>query len=418
MKPVTLSILGAGSRGLDAYANYAIERAELCKVVAVAEPRDAYREEAVRRFHIPPEGVFRDWREFAARPRMSDAVLIATKDSMHTEPALACMELGYDLLLEKPMAPTADECRAIAAMARRKRCILAVGHVLRYAPRFRKLRELIQAGVIGEIANVRHVEGVAYWHYAHSFVRGNWRNTRESAPMILSKCCHDTDILLHLIDRKCRRVGSFGGRSHFCRANQPVGAADRCLDCRLADTCLYSATAYYFRQLRGENHSWPTNVVISEFTEAALTQALREGPYGRCVYACDNDVVEHQSVVLEFDGRISATLTMTAFTTEASRTTDIYGTLGEIHADSKSIVVHRFGEAKPEIHEVSKLTDTIAGGHGGGDSGLAADFIAAVSTRDQARLTSGPDISLESHLIAFAAEESWQTGQMVDVRDR
>ena len=230
--------------------------------------------------------------------------------------------------------------------------------------------------------------------------------------MILAKCCHDTDILLYLTGKKCLSVGSFGGRGHFTRANQPVGAAERCLDCKFKESCLYSAPQFYLQHLRSGNHEWPTNVVINEFTEEALTKALREGSYGCCVYACGNDVVEQQSLVLGFEGNLSAVMTMTAFTENPGRFTDIYGTLGEIHGDFKNIVIRRFGKPE-EILDVSKLPDNISGGHGGGDKGLAADFIAAVASRDQNKLTSGPEISLESHLIAFGAEESRLTGKIM-----
>lgn len=413
MKKVSLSIIGAGSRGLDAYANLALERPDLCEVVAVAEPRDAYRNEAIKRFGIPQNNVFRSWEEFVTRPRISDAVIICTGDNMHTAPALACIDTGYDILLEKPIAPTAQESRKIVEAALQKKCIFAVGHVLRYTKYFRELKKILDSGTIGKISNIRHIEGVLYWHYAHSYVRGNWNNTSTSSPMLLAKCCHDVDILLYLTGKKCLKVGSFGGRSHFCRTNQPKEAAERCLDCKLSKTCLYSAPQFYLSHLRDGNYGWPTNVIVSEFTEAAILDALRKGPYGRCVYACNNNVVEQQSVILEFEDQISATLTMAAFA--GGRHTEIYGTLGEIHSDFGKIEIQRFGETVPEVIDVRKLPDTIIGGHGGGDLGLASDFVSAVATRDQTKLTSGPEISLESHLITFAAEESRLSGNIIDL---
>ena len=413
MKKISIAIIGAGSRGLDAYANFALERPDLCKVVAVAEPRASYREEAKKRFNILDSNVFPGWAEFVAQPKLADAVIIATQDRMHTAPALACIELGYDILLEKPMAPTAEECRLIVETALNKKCIFAVGHVLRYTKYFRKLKELIQSGIIGDVSGIRHVEGVANWHYAHSYVRGNWNDSEKSSSMLLAKCCHDVDILFYLTGKKCLKVGSFGGRKHFCRENQPEGAADRCIDCTLQNSCIYSAPKYYFRELEKDNHKWPVNVVVSEFTKEAMAEALRKGPYGRCVYACDNNVVEEQSVILEFDRQIYANLTMSAFT--AGRRTEIYGTAGEIHSNFSSIEIRRFGKSEPEFIDINKLPDNITGGHGGGDFGLAADFIAAVSTHDQSKLTSGPEASLESHLVTFAAEKSRLTGKIIQL---
>jgi predicted dehydrogenase len=413
MRKISISIIGAGSRGLDAYANYVFERPELLEVVAVAEPREAYRNEAIRKFNIPQKNSFESWEEFVKHPKISDAVIIATQDRMHTAPALACIGLGYDILLEKPMAPTPDECRQIVKEALSKKCILAVGHVLRYTTYFRKLRELVQSGIIGEISGMRHTEGIADWHYAHSYVRGNWGNEKNSSPILLAKCCHDIDILNYLIDKKCLRVGSFGGRKYFCRANQPEGAADRCLDCKYQDSCLYSAPKFYFKKMDEGNFKWPVNVVVSEFTKDAMTEALRSGPYGRCVYACDNNVVEEQTLILEYEGGIFANMSMSAFS--VGRRTEIFGTAGEIRSTFDMIEIRRFDEPEPQIIDMSKINENITGGHGGGDSGLAADFVEAVISRDPGKLMSGPEVTLESHMVVFAAEQSRLTRKIVEL---
>ncbi len=408
MKKVSIAIIGAGSRGLDAYANYALERPDLCEITAIAEPRAAYRLEGMKRFNIPKDKVFKCWKDFVSHPKMCDAVIIATQDRLHTAPALACIELGYDILLEKPMAPTAEECRQIVNAALAKNCIFAVGHVLRYTTYFSKLREIIQSGVIGEISGIRHIEGIANWHYAHSYVRGNWGNSEKSSPILLAKCCHDVDILLYLTGKKCLRVGSFGNRKYFCRKNQPQEATDRCIDCPLVNDCIYSAPKFYLEKLRAGNHKWPVNVVVDEFSEDAMMQALKDGQSGRCVYACDNNVVEQQDLIFEFEDNISATMTMTAFA--SNRRTEIFGTSGEIHSDFNKIKIRRFGrteeKAETEIIDLNKFQESILGGHGGGDFGLAADFVSAVQSRDQSKLSSGPEITLESHLATFAAEES------------
>ncbi len=403
---LSIAIIGAGSRGAT-YARLAHgAHAGRCRVVAIAEPRELQRCEIAEHCGIAPERQFRDWRELAAQPRLADAVIVATQDREHTEPALAFLRAGYHLLLEKPMAPTAAECRAIVATAEEHKRIVGVSHVLRYTSFYRKLRELLQSGVIGDLVSFRHFEGVVYWHQAHSYVRGNWRNTRESSPMILAKSCHDLDILLYLTGLGCRRLNSFGSLRHFTRANQPQGAADRCLDCPLAPSCVYSAVTYYGKHLADGNHDWPLNVITDDFTMAGLEQALREGPYGRCVYACDNDVVDHQTVNFLFDNDVTGTFTMTAFSEEGrGRESEFFGTHGIIRGDTATIRVHRFN-GEETVYDMTETNGMLDGGHLGGDAGLIHDFTAALLAEDPKLLTSSPQVSLASHLMAFAAEES------------
>lgn len=392
-KQVTIAVIGAGSRGT-MYARLAhLAEDGKCRVVAVAEPRDLQRRELADYCQIPPEWQFRDWRELVQLPRLADAVIVATQDHEHTGPALAFLEAGYHLLLEKPMAPTAEEYRAIVEVARKNQRIVGVSHVLRYTPYFRKLRDLLQSGLIGDLVSFRHFEGVVYWHQA---------KLRESSPMILAKSCHDLDILLFMTGLKCCRLNSFGALRHFIRVNQPVGAAEHCLDCPLAQTCVYSAVTYYRRHLADGNHGWPLDIITDDFTEAGLNRALREGPYGRCVYACDNDVVDHQTVNFLFDNDVSGT-----FISEEGRgrETEFFGTHGSIWGNTAVIKVHCFNGETYE-YDMTETNGMLDGGHLGGDAGLIHDFIEALRFEDASRLTSSPEVSLTSHLMAFAAEES------------
>lgn len=414
---VTIAIAGAGSRGLG-YGKIAASLNGKCRIVAVAEPREWFRNEAVKNFGVPAGGVFHDWKEMARKPKMADAVIIATQDKMHTAPALAFLKKGYHVLLEKPIAPTKSECRRIVAAAKRHKRIFAVCHVLRYTSYFKRLKELLDSGVIGEIATVRHIEKVNYWHQAHSFVRGNWRNSKESSPMILAKSCHDMDILLYLMGRRCEKVSSFGSLKHFRRECKPAGAAERCMDCQFADDgCPYSAKRIYLRD-RAEkgNYGWPVDVLTQDFSVEGVGKALREGPYGRCVYACDNDVVDHQTVNFEFEGGATCAFTMTAFTYDGGRSTEIMGTKGVITGDSSVIEVTRFIDGHKDIYDVTKTQGMLGDGHGGGDGGLIDAFVNALLAEDQSLLTSGPDVSLESHLMAFAAEEARVSGKVKEIR--
>ena len=414
-KPLTFLIVGAGSRGFT-YADFAIQFPSLAKVVAVAEPRRTYREKMVREHAIAPENVFDDWRAAAKAGRIADAVAICTMDAMHEECVMGLARLGYHILLEKPMAPTAAACRRIIAEIRRRGNTLAVCHVLRYTAYTRAVKKIVDSGRIGDIVSVEHLEPVGFWHQAHSFVRGNWRNERESSFMLLQKSCHDIDWLSYIIGRPCRRVSSFGSLYYFKAENQPRGAADRCLDCALSKTCPYSAKEFYFGMLRRKNFTWPLDVVDTSmsFTRASLEKALREGPYGRCVFTCDNDVVDHQVVNLEYEGGVTASFTMTAFNAGGGRRTRIFGTRGTIETDdSSSIRVFDFLTQKTTTIDTAATAATVAGGHGGGDPGLMNAFCRAILENKPERIVSGPDATLESHLATFAAEASRKSGRVI-----
>ncbi|NRQ40631.1 Gfo/Idh/MocA family oxidoreductase [Nonomuraea sp. NN258] len=401
---VTLAVAGAGSRGTS-YARHAVESGR-ATVVAVADPLPG------RRAGFPGAEQYADWRELAALPRRADAVIIATQDRDHVEPAVRFAELGYHILLEKPMAVAEDDCRAIVAAADRSGSVFAVCHVLRYTPYTRTLKSLLDAGRIGEIVSVQHLEPVGWWHQAHSYVRGNWRRTDESTFMLLAKSCHDLDWLVHVTGRQVRRVSSFGGRKHFRPENRPDGAAERCLDCAVEAGCPYSAKRIYL-PLAGRE-AWPLSVITDDVSEAGVLAALRTGPYGRCVYACDNDVVDHQVVNLEFDDGATASFTMTGFTPSAHRQTRIFGTHGSIEGDGDRLIVHDFVTREIETVDTRPTGDSTAGGgHGGGDAGLVRAFLDAVATGDRAPILSSPGESLHSHLIAWAAERSRLTGEVI-----
>ena len=400
MKPITAVVLGAGSRG-STYAGFSKEYPEVLRIVALAEPRADRRNLLADALDVPEAQRFASWQELLAQPKMADCAFVCTMDDDHTEPAIRAMELGYHILLEKPMSNTEAECRRIVEAAERTGLALAVCHVLRYTPFYMTLKELIDRGRIGRVTTINQIENVGYWHQAHSFVRGNWRSTRETSPMLLQKSCHDMDILLWLMGRDCLRVQSFGSLGHFTPENAPEGAPERCLDgCPHADSCPYYAPKLYLDMNRT---GWPVDVITTDLSEAGRRRALEEGPYGRCVYHCDNDVVDRQVVNLEFEGGAVATFTMTAFSADFSRQLKIFGTEGQITADmgTKEIVLHRFGEEK---QTVPLLGDGVHSGHGGGDYGILRDFLHILRHGGESR--TGARISLQSHLICFAAERS------------
>ena len=409
-------VVGAGQRG-EAYAEAVLLRGNRARVVAVAEPRQVYRDAMVRRHGIAPDLVFADWREAAARPRFADAVFICTQDRMHTEPAIAFAELGYHILLEKPMAPTPEECRLIVGAAKKAGVLFGVCHVLRYTPYTRKLKELIASGRAGDVISVQHLEPVGYAHQAHSFVRGNWRREDESTFMMMAKSCHDIDWLSYVMGAPIVRVSSFGSLIHFRPGNRPPGAADRCLDCapEVERQCPYSARRIYFDVYRRPQLELVHRILNPDTTDAGIMKALREGPYGRCVYACDNDVVDNQVVNLEFAGGKTGAFTMTAFTQmHLHRKTRIFGTRGEICGNGEDLTLHDFATDRTETF--TGLADAEASaGHGGADQNMIDGFLDALETGDASKILSGPDDTLMTHLAVFAVEQARREGRVVRV---
>lgn len=415
-KPVTILILGAGGRGF-AYANRALKYPEYAKVVAVAEPRDFHREKMVREHGIAPENTFNLWEEACKVPRMADAVAICTQDAMHEDCVMAFAKLGYHILLEKPMAPTAAACQRIVNEVRKYGKMFAVCHVLRYTNYTQCVKKLVEDGVVGDIVTVEHYEPVGFWHQAHSFVRGNWRNEKESSCMLLAKSCHDVDWLSYIIGRKCTRVSSFGGLYYFREENQPKGAADRCMDCKLSKKCPYSAKEFYIPRVLDKSYwGWPLDVVDPTFKRKNLEKALREGPYGRCVFKCDNDVVDHQVVNFEYEGGVTATFTMTAFNPGGGRRTRICGTTGYMETDDSSVIrIYDYLTKKWRTIDTDATGATMADGHGGGDKGVLIAFCRAIAENKPEYIISGLDATIESHLSTFAADKARKTGKVIDM---
>lgn len=407
-------LIGAGQRGMDVYGAYARKYPADFAIVAVAEPDEARRREMQRRHGIPDRLAFTSWEELLSQDKLADCVLVCTQDHDHAEPAMAALRRGYHVLCEKPMSPSAQACVAMARCAGESGRTLTVCHVLRYSPFFTRLKALLDSRVIGDLVSIQHIESVGYWHQAHSFVRGNWRSSRESSPMILAKSCHDMDILAWLTGETCLAVSSFGSLKHFRKENAPEGSAPRCFDgCKITHSCPYFCGKHYL-----QDEEWYSDtirhVVALDGTPEHIVQALKTGPYGRCVYACDNDVVDHQVVNLQFTHDVTVSFTMSAFTYEGSRVMNIMGTRGQIRGDMEknSITVWDFLTGNREDITIR----TGIGGHSGSDDALMRGFLRTVETDGAYTLSSAED-SMQSHLMALAAEESRLTGQTVQLAE-
>lgn len=407
MSRIRLILIGAGQRG-EAYGRYALTHPGETEVVAVVDPSLPRRAALGRQLGVPSEGLYASWEECLDLPRFADAVVVATPDNQHIGPATAALRAGYDVLLEKPISRSPAECLALGDLARELGRTVLVCHVLRYSPFFTELKRLVDSGALGQIVAVNQVEGVGFWHQAHSFVRGNWRREEESSPMILAKSCHDMDILRWLVGRECRRVASFGELTHFTAKNAPEGAPERCTDgCPQAETCLYQAPRFYLTDPEHWVKKILRKVVALEATDEAVMEALKTGPYGRCVYRCDNDVVDHQSVILQFDGGATATFTMSAFT-EGGRTIELMGTRAQARGDMEGNRIEVYDFRSGERREIR--IDAPEEGHGGGDEGIVRDFCAVLRGEHRPPHVSTIEVSIESHLMALAAEESRRRG--------
>jgi predicted dehydrogenase len=411
MKEIKIIIVGAGNRGTG-YASLLSKYPDM-KIVGLAEPREFYRNKLAGEYNIPKENVYLDWKDLADRERFADAAIIATQDEMHVDPAIAFAEKGYHILLEKPMAPSESECQRLYENLKNKDIIFGVCHVLRYTPYTRKLKQILDSGQVGEIISMQHLEPVGYWHQAHSFVRGNWRRKDQSTFMLLAKSCHDIDWIYYIMGEKCKSISSFGSLKYFRKENKPNNAGDFCFNCGHEKECPYSAIKVYLNRAKSGNFEWPVDVITSNLTVEGVEKAIKTGPYGRCVFNCDNDVVDNQTVNMQFENNSTVIFTMTAFTALTFRRTSIFCTGGEIYGDGDIIKVYDFLTDTTKI--ISVKEDDLAGSHYGGDYGLVESFVKALRNNDKNELLSGLEESIYSHNLVFAAERARMENRVVEI---
>lgn len=417
MKKLTAVVVGFGARGARC-AEYALDHPDELEIVAVADATPVKLESAKVRHNLPDNMLFTDWKDLATLPKLADFAIIGTQDKLHYAPAMALIEKGYNLLLEKPIAPTAKECKEVAEAAEKKGVKVVICHIMRYTDFWRKIKELLDQDTIGEIKSISYMENVGNEHYAHSFVRGPWRKAADSSCMILAKSCHDMDVLLWLTGKKCKRIQSFGSLTHFTRANQPEGAADRCVDgCPYYETCVYSAKKQYFDRAPIHYFRRVACGTVEETTDEKLREAMKTGPYGRCVYACDNDVVDHQVVNLEFEDGCTVSFSMCGFS-EHGRMVRIYGTKGELIAEQDKLTfsVYSFATCERTEHRIEVTgPQDYRRGHGGGDQKLLEYTLQYLRGEGCEKDVSTIQSAYRNHLMSFAAEESRLTGRVIDL---
>ncbi len=410
----SIAFIGLGNRGKDAYLPEFAKLGDRVEITAIAEPDEGKRRDVAERYGIPPQDCFESGEELLLQPKLADALCIATMDRLHMKQAVMAMEKGYDILLEKPVSPFLEECRIISETAERTGSRVVICHVLRYTPFYKKVKEVLESGAIGTVVTIQAIENVGYWHQAHSFVRGNWRNANTSSPMILQKCCHDMDLYLWLAKKSSRRVSSFGSNYYFNKAHAPQGSSVRCMEgCQAKGNCPFDAEKIYVKHwklgIESGNTGWPNDVLALHPSKETIYDAIRTGPYGRCVFACDNDVVDHQVVNVEMTDGSTMNFTMTGFTESNSRYAKFMGTQGELIADlgAETIMVQPFGLPAQTIHMPKEV------GHGGGDAGIVQEFAALMLEGKSSSSLTSLDVSLESHYVALAAEKSRREGGTV-----
>ena len=408
-KIVTVSIIGVGGRGGEAYGRYMSLLKDKFKITHLCDINQTRLDKYGEIFEVPKENRFDDENRFFEK-KWSDLLFITTQDRMHVRMAKKALELGYDIVLEKPISDSVEELQDLTKLAHEKNRKVIVCHVLRYTVFMKKLKELLNAGEIGRLVSIDQTENVVFWHEAHSYVRGNWRNTDVAVPMIMAKCCHDLDLIQDFAGSRCKSVASMGSLFYFKPENKPDGSADRCVNCKLANICVYSAKRIYvemWKNVGTPENAGPFNLITDAcpLTEDALMQAITDGPYGRCAFSCDNNVVDNQTVIMQFENGVTATLKMEAFVKQGGRDIRFFGTEGELdlcEADG-TITLKKYFD-KDVVWRLNDLTDDLEG-HGGGDHRMI-DSIYEIMTNDSEILTTSIDNSVESHYMALAAEES------------
>lgn len=411
-KLLTVSCIGVGLRGQRYLSALHDLGEDKIKVVSLCDKDPVRLKQEKEKYHLSDNDCYFDEEEFFKNLK-ADLCIVSTQDQDHVRHAIKAMEAGSNVLCEKPISNKESEVRRLLEVQKKTNKKVMICHVLRFAPAYQKVKELIEQGMIGQLVFIDSMENVFYEHQAHSFVRGNWRREEETSPMIIAKCCHDLDLLVWYSGSKCKSLSSIGDLTFFKEENQPEGASDRCLNCKYRGTCPFDAYTIYIN-----HHFWGKEAVtnVRPITDEVLEKELETSPYGRCVFKCDNDVVDHQLTTLTFENGVKANLRMSGLTHDYGRIMKFYGTAGQIDLDEVRGVVEVkvFGKEK-EVIQISSLIDAISG-HGGGDIGLIKGLYEYLTTGNTKNVSS-LEVSIESHLMGFAAEESrLKGGEVVEIK--
>jgi predicted dehydrogenase len=413
MKSLAVALIGAGNRGRYVFGRFASRHPERMRIAALAEPRSDRREAVAAEHELGPGRVFEDWRQLFAAGLELDAAIIATGDTEHVEPAIEAFARGLHVLLEKPIALDAVDCVRVVEAAERAGRILQIGHVLRHMEFYARVQEIAASGRLGRLQLMDLREHVSYWHMAHSYVRGKFRSRELAAPFLLAKSCHDLDLMAWIAGRPAAQVTSFGNLGAYTAERAPAGAPERCSSaCPVQAACPWDAERFYLGPDAEVARHWPWSDLSADPSREARRRALAESDYGRCVYHCDNDVVDHQTVSVAFEGGLLATLGVHGCATEERRTVRISGSLGELRGVLQTglLEVTRHGDSRLET-----LRLPAAVGHSAGDRNLLIHFCDAIASGADREARAAGRVALESHLLGFAAERARREGSVVDM---
>jgi predicted dehydrogenase len=413
MKSLAVALIGAGNRGRYVFGRFAARHPERMRITALAEPRAERRAAVAAEHGLAPQRVFEDWHQLFAAELELDAAIIATGDTEHVEPAIEAFARGLHVLLEKPIALDAADCVRVVEAGERAGRILQIGHVLRHMEFYARVHEIAASGRLGRLQIMDFREHVSYWHMAHSYVRGKFRSRELAAPFLLAKSCHDLDLMAWIADRPAAQVTSFGSLGAYTAEHAPAGAPARCsAACPIQASCPWDAERFYLGPNEAVARHWPWTDLSPDPSRQARRRALASSDYGRCVYHCDNDVVDHQTVSIAFEGGLLGTLGVHGCATEERRTVRISGSLGELRGVLQTglLEITRHGESRLET---LRLPASV--GHSSGDRNLIAHFCDAVESGAGTEARAAGRVALESHLLGFAAERARHEGRIVDM---
>lgn len=410
---VKIAMIGAGIRGTYGYAPYIYENPNQSKIVSVVEPKKGRRDLFAHQYNIQENQVFESIEEFLKGEKIADAAIIASNDDSHYYNAKLLLEKGYDVLLESPVANTLDRLVKLKDLSEKySDKVFMTCHILRYNEFFNKLKKIVDDESLGELISIQHNENIGYQHFVHSYTRGNWRNQSDTSPLILNKSCHDLDILMYLTGSKCRKIASFGKLKHMNNEHFRANMGENCFICSVEEQCPYSAKKIYLKHDRYINHAVHINP-----TKENLEQILQKGPYGRCVYRCDNNVVDNMVSILEFENGVTATFNLSAFTKECDRTIKLMFSHGEVGGSllKNEIKIKRFAQQEEETIDIAQNLNL----YREEDTKLIKDFINLVDKKENTKSKYACSVkdAIESHIVAFASEYSRISEEVIYIKD-
>ena len=408
-RPLRIAIIGAGVRGTS-LARKLLSSEYPAMIVAVAEPDVERRISFAEEFNLPDSATYTGWAELTNRPDSCDAAIIATMDNQHTGPALGCLNRGWHILLEKPLADTFNDCLLIVKAQQVKKLVVAVCHTLRFMKGFRKVKEIVDNGYIGQLIHIEHMEGIGHLRFVHNYVRGRWAHEKLNTFLLLHKCSHDIDYINWLFKEPCQCVSSFGSLKYFTKTNAPHGSTQRCTDgCIIRDNCPYSAIRLY---ADGQLNEWPAKDICRVHTQEEHLKAITHGPYGLCAWHSDNDVVDHQIVMMCFSGGATATCTLSGYSATNGRRIRLQGTSGEMLFDEAAgnISVKKFYEKQSEIINVPPVTS-----YHPEDQDMVDEWLSSIINSTTVTVDAGE--ALRTHAVVFAAEISRKENRTVEMSE-